>query len=178
MEAYCLSTNADHPEYAHVVTQEDFKKLDSQRQTQQNLPRKHQNAINVLRARQERDMKRRVEKQALEMDVLNIALAQDKIAEQATYLTELERLDALIAARRKRMLQRWDLKFQLWRREWETQHHTTLTLKLEHEDWPPRKAQHIICIPDSSALAAYDIGHTNSLSSSRLSNITAKRMTM
>jgi len=178
MEAYCLGTNANHTEYAHEVTQEDLKKLDRQRQTQQNLPRKHQNAINVLRARQERDMKRKMEKHALELDALDVAFAQDKLTEQATYLKERERLDALIAARRKRILRRWDLKFKLWRREWETLHHTALTLPLEHEHWPSPKSQHLICIPDSSALAAYTTDRLDDLSSSHLSAATAKRMTL
>lgn len=180
MEAYCLGTNVTHPDYAHEVTQEDLKKLDSQRQAQQNLPRKHQNAINVLRARQERDMKRKVEKQALDLDALDVAFAQEQRTEQATYLKERERLDALIAARRKRILRRWDLKFKLWRREWEAQHHITLTLPLEHEHWPLPKAEHAIGIPDSSALAVYTHAtpHPDLVPSSRLAVSTAKRMTL
>ena len=56
IEAYCLGTRNDE-ERAHTVSEEDFKKLDRQRMIQQDLPRKHASAINVLRARQELDTK-------------------------------------------------------------------------------------------------------------------------
>lgn len=155
MEAYCLSTNALRPEHAHIVTEEDFKKLDRQRMVQQDLPRKHENAINVLRARQERETKRRIEKQEAELDSMDAENEKDKFAEETNHKKELERLDAVIEARRRRLLQRWDLKFEMWRRDWEEQHGTTLDAKLEHKPWPPRKADHAVCLSDSSSLAQY-----------------------
>lgn len=155
MEAYCLGTNVNHPEHAHTVSEEDFRKLDRQRMTQQNLPRKHENAINVLRARQERETKRRLEKQADEVARLEIEHQQEKEAMEATNKKNMERLEGIIEARRKRLLQRWDLKLEVWRRDWEEQHSTTLTTKLEHESWPAPKADHAIMVSDSSSLAPF-----------------------
>ncbi|KAG9187639.1 hypothetical protein G6011_05510 [Alternaria panax] len=154
IEAYCLGTRNDQ-ERAHTVSEEDFKKLDRQRLIQQDLPRKHTSAINVLRARQELDTQRRLEAQEAELRQLEIEHEEERNRKEAEYQKELERLDALIEGRRKRLLQRWDLKFEMWRRDWEAQHNTTLTTELEHENWPSRKADHAISIPDASSLAQY-----------------------
>lgn len=155
MYAYCLGTNATHPDHPHVVSEEDFKKLDHQRLLQANLPRKHENAINVLRARQEREMQRRIEKQEAELDALDAAHQRETMAEQKRQKEELERLHAVIDARRKRLLQRWDLRFEVWKRDYEAQHATTLTHKWEHEPWPARKADHVLHVPETSVLARY-----------------------
>ncbi|KAH9868616.1 hypothetical protein J1614_007688 [Plenodomus biglobosus] len=155
MDAYCLGTNANHPDHPHVVTEEDFKKLDRQRLIQKDLPRKHENAINVLRALQERDTQRKIEKQEAELDTLDMAHDEEKLAEEERQKKELERLNLVIDGRRKRLLQRWDLRFEIWRHDWENQHGTTVTQKLEHEEWPARKAEHLVCIPETSKLARY-----------------------
>lgn len=156
MEAYCLGTNVNHPEHAHTVSEEDFKKLDRQRMLQQNLPRKHENAINVLRARQEREAKRKAQKQAAELEAMEADYEMEKAKEDLAYSKELEKLEAIIETRRKRLLQRWDLKFEIWRRDWEEQHGTTLKTKLEHEDWPLiSKVATATPIPASSSLAQF-----------------------
>lgn len=155
MEAYCLGTNVNHPEHAHTVSEEDFKKLDRQRVIQQDLPRKHDNAINVLRARQERETKRRLQKQENELLHMDTDHEKEKAKAEAEYHKEVERLEATMDVRRRRLLQRWDLKFEMWRRDWEEQHSTTLTTKLEHESWPLQKAQTATPISESSSLAQY-----------------------
>lgn len=131
MEAYCLSSNPD-PDLAHMVTQDDFKKLDRQRLIQQSLPRKHESAINVLRSRQERAMKLKVQKQEAELVEMDAEFEKEKTAEEWQHAQESERLNAVIAARRKRLQQRWDLKYEMWRRDWESQHGT----QFDSVDWP------------------------------------------
>jgi hypothetical protein len=155
MEAYCRGTNVNHPEHSHTVTEEDFKKLDRQRLLQQDLPRKHESAINVLRARQERDTKRRVERQEEELKELDAEYGKEMVAKETEHKKDVEKLETMIEARRTRLLQRWDLKFEMWRKDWEQQHKTTLNTKLEHEDWPPRKADCATIIPNSSCLAQF-----------------------
>ncbi|KAI4620599.1 uncharacterized protein J4E87_007287 [Alternaria ethzedia] len=154
IEAYCLRTRSNQ-ERVHAVSEEDLKKLDHQRLIQQDLPRRHASAINVLRARQEMDTARRLEAQEAELQQLGIEHEKRKFAKEAEYHKELARLETVIELRRKRLLQRWDLRFEIWRRDWEAQHDTTLTVELEHEDWPPRKADHTISIPEASLLAQY-----------------------
>jgi hypothetical protein len=154
IDAYCLGTRNDQ-EHPHTVTGEDFKKLDRQRLTQRDLPRKHASAINVLRARQELDTERKLEVQEAELEQMDVDHEREKATTETENKKELEKLEAMIEARRKRLLQRWDLKFEMWRKDWEEQHNTTLNAKLEHEDWPSRKAEYTITVPESSTLAQY-----------------------
>ncbi|KAF1838810.1 hypothetical protein BDW02DRAFT_338103 [Decorospora gaudefroyi] len=155
MEAYCSGTKANHQEHVHAVSEEDLKKLDRQRSTQKGLPRKHASAINVLRARQELDTARKLETQEMELEQLDAEYEKEKATTEVKYKKEVEKLETVIEARRKRLLQRWDLRFEMWRRDWEEQHSMTLNVKLEHEEWPPRKADHAITVPESSSLAQY-----------------------
>ncbi|KAH6620320.1 hypothetical protein C7974DRAFT_415528 [Boeremia exigua] len=151
MEAYCLSSNLEFG-LAHLVTQEDFKKLDRQRLIKQSLPRKHESAINVLRSRQERAMKLKMQKQEAELAEMDLQYEKEKAAEEWQYAQELERLNAVIEARRKRLQQRWDLKYEMLRKDWENQH----TAQFENLDWP-LKTQYgspICGIPESSETTA------------------------
>ncbi|KAF1913840.1 hypothetical protein BDU57DRAFT_541217 [Ampelomyces quisqualis] len=155
MEAYCLGSGLSHPQHPYVVTEEDFKKLDRQRMIQQNLPRKQENVINVLRARQERDMKNKLLKQEEELALLDAAYDRERTAEELEQRKEMERLEAIIEVRRKRLIQRWDLRFEMWRRDWEHQHGTAVTLRLEHETWPLQTSKTTTPIHESSPLAPY-----------------------
>ncbi|KAF2997450.1 hypothetical protein E8E13_006438 [Curvularia kusanoi] len=147
MEAYCLSSNPD-PDLAHTVTEDDFKKLDRQRSIQQSLPRKHESAINVLRSRQERATKLKIQKQETELNEMDAQFEKEKAAEEWQHAQESERLTAVIEARRKRLQYRWDLKYEVWRKDWENQNH----VQFANVDWP-LKTQYggAICgIPESS----------------------------
>lgn len=146
MEAYCLSSNPD-PVLAHTVTQDDFKKLDRQRMIQQSLPRKHESAINVLRSRQERATKLKMQKQEAELADMDAEFEKEMAVEQWQHAQDSERLNAVIEARRKRLQQRWDLKYEMWRRDWESQHGT----QFETVDWPLKtQCEGPICrIPES-----------------------------
>jgi len=154
IEAYCLGTREEQ-DRIHTVSEEDFEKLERQKTTQRDLPKKHASAINVLRARQELDMERRLEAQEAELEKLDADYEKKISAREAEYKKESERLEGLIATRRERLLKRWNLRFEMWRKDWEEQHNTTLDAKLEHEAWPPRKAHHAIIIPDDSSLYQY-----------------------
>jgi hypothetical protein len=153
MEAYCLSSNPD-PDLSHTVTEDDFKKLDRQRLIQQSLPRKHESAINVLRARQERATKLKNHKQQADIANMEAEYEKEKAAEDEQFTSESARLDVVIKARRKRLLQRWELKSEMFRHDWETQHGTPLSGRFEHEAWP-LVDQDDGEIPASSALAQY-----------------------
>lgn len=101
------------------------------------------------------DTARKLEAQEAELQQLDTEHEKKKFAKEVEYQNELERLGTVIELRRKRLLRRWDLRFEIWRRDWEAQHNTTLTAELEHEDWPSRKADHTISIPEASLLAQY-----------------------
>jgi len=135
MEAYCSGTSSSK-ELVHVVTDEDLRKLQRQRSTQKKLPAKHESAINVLRAKQERDTKLKLQKQAAELQQLEADYESEKRVQELQYVKDSSRLDAKIRARRSRLFRRWDLKFEIWRREWEKESGAALYGTLSHEDWP------------------------------------------
>lgn len=147
MEAYCSGKNPANPSLAHAVTDEDRKKLARQHATQQKLPAKHDSAINVLRARQEKDTKIKLERQAEGLRQLRLSYEQAKRDEELHYLSNLSRLDSLIHARRRRIMHQWDLRFETWKCGWEREHETALTGPIPQEPFPER-------IDDAAATAA------------------------
>jgi len=154
MEAYCSGINPAHPDLVHTATVEDRKKLARQHKIQQNLPSKHESAINVLRGRQEKETELKLEKQAAELETLDATYEEEKDAEEAKYLSDRSRLADLVAARRKNALCRWDLKFEIWRHKFEAQHGTKLIGRLPHAEWPTLPDEEAE-IPPESALAVY-----------------------
>lgn len=157
MTAYCSGVSSIDPSLTHRVTDEDRKKLENQRLLQQKLPEKHKSQINVLRARQERDTKNRLERQARELEQLDTDLIRATKEETAHYVKELARLEATMAARRKRVMSRWNLKYEMWRKEWEKQNQDALPGRIPQEDWPEESSSGSgSLIPDTSALAVYN----------------------
>jgi hypothetical protein len=136
MEAYCSGAKPTNPDISYVVTDEDRKKLARQRIIQEKLPQKHESAINVLRARQEKDMQAKVDKQEIELKQLESDYERVKNAEEARFASDSARLSAIIEARRKRIMHRWDLKLEMWRKDWQSQYRTTLHGPLHREAWP------------------------------------------
>ncbi|KAF1958947.1 hypothetical protein CC80DRAFT_407837 [Byssothecium circinans] len=155
MTAYCSGLNPTDPTLAHVVTDEDRKKLDHQRLVQQKLPAKQESAISVLRAKQDRATKNKLEKQKKELQHLNTDYENNKKAEVLQHVKETSRLEAMIQARRRRIMSRWELRFEMFRKDWENQYNTTLCGRLAHEDWPEITDDADSTIPFSSSLALY-----------------------
>lgn len=155
MDAYCSSAQVPSSDLKHTVTDEDRSKLERQHIIQQKLPAKHESAINVLRAKQERATKLKLEKQEAELQLLKEQHEKDKKAAELQYANDASRLDKLIQSRRERLLHRWDLRVEIWRKDWETQHGTNLTGRLSHEDWPENPDPDTP-ISSSSVLALYN----------------------
>ncbi|KAF2653573.1 hypothetical protein K491DRAFT_780242 [Lophiostoma macrostomum CBS 122681] len=154
MEAYCAGSCPSNSDIApKEVTDEDRKKLSRQQLIQEKLPAKHESAINVLRARQEKDTRNRLQKQKTELQQLETERERNTRNEELQYTRDTTHLDALIDARRKRVVHRWHLQFEIWRRDWEKQHGTIIRVRLPHEEWPetPKDAP----IDPSSPLALY-----------------------
>jgi hypothetical protein len=123
----------------HAITEEDRQKLARQHMIQRKLPGKHESAINVLRARQEKNLKTKQQRQQAALKQLDVDYECAKQDEELRFLKDSSQLNTLIAARRGRLIHRWDLKFEMWRRDWESQHKIALNGKLPHEEWPENK---------------------------------------
>lgn len=155
MEAYCLGPNPEYTEVVYVVTDEDRKKLQRQRTLQQKLPAKHDSAINVLRAKQERDTAARIQKQRLELEQLDSDYAKSKAALELQFAHDARRLAATIQSRRDKLTRWWNLKFEIWRRKWEKESGCALLGEIPHEAWPEAADAHDVAIDPASPLAAY-----------------------
>ncbi|KAF2270957.1 hypothetical protein CC78DRAFT_484591 [Lojkania enalia] len=156
MEAYCSGTHSSRGEgKSHTVTDEDRKKLARQHLVQQNLPHKHESAINVLRAKQEKDAEIKRQKQAAEIQQLEADVERDVRAEEAQFAKDEKRLEAVIEARRKRVGNRWDLKMEMWKKEWENRHKSTLHGPLPQEEWPESTQKEGPVDPSSSLALLY-----------------------
>ncbi|KAF1975400.1 hypothetical protein BU23DRAFT_72921 [Bimuria novae-zelandiae CBS 107.79] len=147
MEAYCSGPNPAHPDISYTVTDEDRKTLERQRIIQEKLPAKHESAINVLRAKQERDTIVRTQKHQSELEQLEADYENNKRAEELQYEKDVSQLDATIQTRRRRILRRWNLKFEIWRRNWEEEHSATLRGPIPHEEFPEPPDAHTMIDP-------------------------------
>lgn len=154
IEAYCSGPNPAHEGVAYTVTEEDLKKLERQRIMQEKLPAKHESAINVLRAKQERDLKVKLQKQLLELEQIDTDYQKEKSALESQYAKDCIQLDATMQTRRNKLVRQWDLKFEIWRRQWEKENGGKLYGTLPHEDWP-NTTESDISIDASSPLAVY-----------------------
>lgn len=154
MDAYCSGNNPSHPELTHAATDEDRNKLERQRVIQAKLPAKHESAINVLRAKQERDTKVKLQKQQAHLRSLDEQYEMNRKVEEQQYAEESSRLAKLVQTRRERITHRWSLKVEIWRKDWKSQHGMTLNVRLPHGDWP-EVADTEAPISASSSLALY-----------------------
>ena len=136
MEAYCLGPNPVCPEFSYTVTEQDWKKLEHQRMVQEKLPFKHESAINVLRAKQERDTQVKLEKQQSQLIQLKEDREEIRRLEEERYGLECHQLDTVIETRRNKIIQRWNLRFEIWRRWWQKESATTLVGDIPQERWP------------------------------------------
>jgi hypothetical protein len=95
-----------------------------------------------------------LQKQQAELRQLDEQYGKDKKAEEVLYAKESSRLDTLKQTRRERNLNRWNLKVEIWRKDWESQHGMTINGRLPHEDWP-EVPDTDAPISESSSLAIY-----------------------
>jgi hypothetical protein len=120
----------------HHVTDEDRNKLQRQYMLRDNLPQKHEAAISVLRAKQDREMRMRQEKNAKEMEDLEQEYERAVNAIEGLQRKEEGRLDALIESRKRRLIKRWELKGELWRRDYETRAGVSCPGRILFPHWP------------------------------------------
>lgn len=118
MMAYCAGGAAVDPTMMHDVKEEDHKKLARQLILQQNLYAKHESAINVLRAKQERDTKAKKRWHIVEVQQLAITLDKDKQAQESQFIKDLSRLEALFEMKKRRSRNRWELRWKLHEKQW------------------------------------------------------------
>jgi hypothetical protein len=149
MEAYC---NGPHS-IEHTVSEDDRKKLKRQHAVQENLPRKHDSAINVLRSKQEKDVKVRLQNQHTELIQMDLDFEKENQQLEMRYHKDSSKLDILVEIRRRKAIARWELKVEIWRKQFEKQHEIAFEGSLPHPDWPVTLMEE--SAGDTSALVQY-----------------------
>ncbi|KAF2488879.1 hypothetical protein BU16DRAFT_553641 [Lophium mytilinum] len=149
MEAYCNGPNSS----GHTVSEEDRKKLKRQHTVQDSLPRKHDSAINVLRSKQEKDVKVQMHKQHTELVQMDLDFEKELGQLDAKFHRDSSKLDVLAEVRRRKAIARWDLRMEIWRRQFEKQHETCFDGSIPHPDWPATPMEGPA--GDATALAPY-----------------------
>ena len=155
MEAYCDGLNTSGTESKHTVSEDDRKKLKRQHALQDNLPHKHESAINVLRAKQEKDVKVHMHKQNAELVQMDHEFEKENRLLEMHFLKESSRLEALMESRRRRAAARWTLRTESWRKDFESQHGTALPGQLPCLDWPDPPLQEPKSADESSVLIRF-----------------------
>lgn len=155
MEAYCNGLNTSGTESKHTVSEDDRKKLKRQHALQDNLPHKHESAINVLRAKQEKDVKVHMHKQNAELVQMDHEFEKENRLLEMHFLRESSRLEALMESRRRRAAARWTWRTETWRKDFESQHGTTLPGRLPRLDWPDSPPQEPKSADESSVLMKF-----------------------
>ncbi|KAF2747466.1 hypothetical protein M011DRAFT_44514 [Sporormia fimetaria CBS 119925] len=156
MTAYCTGKlTLPGEQHHHTVTDEDRAKLARQKHLQEKLPAKHESAINVLRARQERGIKTKMEQQEAELQGLEREFEGKKKELETGYERDLARLRALNVSRRRKVGAQWDLRYEIWRIEWERKEGEKIDGRVPQEAWPEQKMDDATDIEATSALAVY-----------------------
>ncbi|KAF1992330.1 hypothetical protein K402DRAFT_416004 [Aulographum hederae CBS 113979] len=143
MEAACANSD-------RTVTQEDRLTLDKQRRLVADIDRLHESQITVLRGRQERKQKERAQKLKVELDNLLAAHAKE-----LGHDDDMEVLKALIRQRKKALIERSKMRVELWRKEFENEHHTVLngcyTQGLDDEEFCDTPSEHLSSVLDKTS---------------------------
>jgi hypothetical protein len=130
MERYCRGSigAAEQPDSTrltggepqiHTVSDEDRSKLQRQYAIRDNLPNKQESAINVLRAKQEKQLKAKQHQQGGELAELEAQLKQQRLALEASQAKDEEKLESILENRKRRLTMRWELKMEIWRCQYE-----------------------------------------------------------
>lgn len=94
----------------YTVTEADHAALRRQQQLNASLAARHASAINVLRARQERQVERLAAAQGAEIEEVRSAQEEGEREVHLLFAKEGERLDVVCAERRERAGRRWEAK--------------------------------------------------------------------
>ena len=137
MQAYCRSSSDPACETPNrEVTLQDRRNLERQYWLRNNLPRRHESAVNVMREQQGRQLKNRSLKQMSQVNDLQTAQEKELQALDEKMQGEIRELDGLMLQRKERLIHRWDLAVDIWKHCREQDEKTKITLPIRAIDWP------------------------------------------
>ncbi|KAF4983624.1 hypothetical protein FDECE_17262 [Fusarium decemcellulare] len=144
MEAYCdgLGRNPNTSTTSlpqRVVTERDLRELGQQYNIRDGMERSHQAKINVMRDRQAKRMEELIDRQEIEYEKF-LERCRDELEDLATQAThDEETLAGTFAARKSKLVRRWELAIEILRKELES-HDGVKYAPIPTPTWPEEKA--------------------------------------
>lgn len=116
MKAYCSGSSVPGSTKRRIVTEEDKRRLRDQEKLHDELDKKHEAAMKMARARQEKDMKDLKHDHEQELKELEKKYKEARLASRKTVQEVCRQLDAVIRTRRLRVVRRWYISLKVWDR--------------------------------------------------------------
>lgn len=110
MEAYCAGTYSTGELHQRVITTQDRAELDKTRHMRDQMDVKHESQINVLRGEQGRRMRRREQRQDVEMYALVQMLETETLTLRNSCTKELQTFQATVEEKQHHAAVRWQLQ--------------------------------------------------------------------
>ena len=134
MEAYC-DCNVLARE-AHPVTDRDRRELERQRWEHDHMAQRHASAIKVLREQQARQLRQRSQAQEEEVRLLAPKQAKELEDLETSFKAMEDKLEELGEERRRRLVARWDMAVEIWKRRRVAAGHMSLPYPIQGIEWP------------------------------------------
>ncbi|KAL1648357.1 hypothetical protein SLS58_002110 [Diplodia intermedia] len=141
MKAYCSGSSVPGSTKRRIVTEDDKRRLREQEKLHDELDSKHEAAMKMTRARQEKDVKELKHEHEQEIKELDKKYKEARILSRRTTQEVSHQLDDVIRGRRLRVVRRWYINLKLWDR--------TTT---DHDDVPAYADLPIVSWPDKTVV--------------------------
>ncbi|OJD37345.1 ibr domain-containing protein [Diplodia corticola] len=116
MKAYCSGSSVPGSTKRRIVTEDDKRRLREQEKLHDELDSKHEAAMKMTRARQEKDVKELKHEHEQEIKELEKKYKEARVLSRKTTQDVSHQLDDVIRGRRLRVVQRWFINLKLWDR--------------------------------------------------------------
>lgn len=126
MEAYCAGTYSNGAGHDRIVTEQDRAELDKTRRARDQMGAKHASAINVLRGEQDRRMRLRSQRQEKEIQELRRTQRNEELELERGHHTLIQKLAESSAAKKSRLVARWQLQIAICMKKLEPEAETML----------------------------------------------------
>ena len=134
MEAY-FDHDADSDE-THPITDRERRELERQRWEHDHMAQRHASAIKVLREQQARQLQQRAKAQEEEVRLLAPKQAKELADLESSFKSMKAKLEELGKERKRRLVARWDLAVEIWKRRRVAAGQMSLPYPIQGIEWP------------------------------------------
>lgn len=136
MEAFCRGESASGEQHRRLISDQDRRELAKTIHRADQMDKKHEGEINVLRGEQARRMAQRIHRQELDVHQLENRQRRELEAVQDQYEGALLELKDEVQRMRERLHRWWQLQVEIWRKGLEQETGTVFDGALPLLEWP------------------------------------------